>query len=145
MFEDINKKIIEAMKSKDVITVDTLRMLKGAILLEEINKKKNLSDDEIISIINKQIKLRKDSLIEFEKYGRKDLAEKNILEIEILNKYLPVQLSLEEIDKIIDDAIITTNSKIKSDFSKVMGIVVPILKNKTDMSKIKDIIVSKLD
>jgi len=145
MFEDINKKIIEAMKSKDVITVDTLRMLKGAILLEEINKKKNLSDDEIISIINKQIKLRKDSLIEFEKYDRKDLAEKNILEIEILNKYLPIQLSLEEIDKIIDDAIITTNSKIKSDFSKVMGIVVPILKNRTDMSKIKDIIVSKLD
>ena len=101
LLDTINNDMKNYMKEKDSFSLGVVRMVKGAIQLESINKKKELTDEEIISVISKQIKMRKDSIVEFEKGNRQDLVEQNKKEIEILNKYMPEQLSMEEINKII--------------------------------------------
>ena len=101
--------LVAAMKSQDKETLSVLRMVKGAIQLEEINKKSELSDEDFIGVVSKQIKTRKESIVEFEKAGRTDLVEQTQKEIEILNKYMPEQLSEEEIIKVIDEAFNTIN------------------------------------
>ena len=103
MRERILTDLISAMKSKDKERLAVLRMVKGAMQLEEINVKRELNDDEVIRIISKQIKTRKDSIIEFEKGNRNDLIEATNAEIEILNEYMPVQMTEEEISKVIDE------------------------------------------
>ena len=106
LLDTINNDMKNYMKEKDSFSLGVVRMVKGAIQLESINKKKELTDEEIISVISKQIKMRKDSIVEFEKGNRQDLVEQNKKEIEILNKYMPEQLSMEEINKIIDEAFL---------------------------------------
>ena len=91
MKEKILEDLKNAMKNQDKDTLSTIRLLKGALQLEEINKKSELTDDEIIGIVSKQIKTRKESISEFEKAGRDDLAIKTKNEITILEKYLPIQ------------------------------------------------------
>ncbi len=81
----------EAMKNKDSFKLSVIRMVKGAIQLEKINKKRDLTDEEVIDVISKQIKLRKDSINEFTKAGRNDLVENTQKEVEILNEYMPEQ------------------------------------------------------
>lgn len=144
MLEKITNDMISAMKSKDKETLDVIRMIKGAIQLEEINKKKKLDDDEIISIISKQIKMRRESIEEFKKANRIDLIEKNEQEIEMLNRYLPVQLTFEELDNIIDAAIEKTEAKTQNDIGKLMKELIPLIKGKADMSKVNSIIKTKL-
>ena len=141
----INEALVIAMKARDTNTLSTLRMLKGAIQLEEISKKAKLSDEDIISIVYKQIKLRKDSIEEFEKANRKDLIDQYQFEIDILNKYLPIQLTDEEIGIIVDEAIKETKTKNKSDFGKVMSNLSLKVRGKADMSKVSNILKSKLD
>ena len=106
MLERISKDMVEAMKSKDTLKLATLRMLKGAIDLERINKKLDkVTDDDIVVIIGKQIKTRKESILEFEKGNRQDLVDKTNEEINILSAYMPEMLSEEEITTIVMDAI----------------------------------------
>lgn len=144
MFEKINIAIIEAMKSGNKDVVEVLRMLKGAIQLEKINKRVDLNDDDISLIVCKQIKMRKESIVEFEKGNRQDLISKTKSEIEILNDYLPTQLTTEEVNAIIDEAI----KKLGLDNPSQMGLLIkevsPILKGKTDMSQLSIIIKEKL-
>lgn len=136
--------LTSAMKNQDKETLSVLRMVKGAIQLEEISKKHELSDDEFVAIISKQIKTRKESILEFEKAGREDLKEKTEKEIEILNKYMPEQLSEEEVCKVIDDAFRAINPQGQSDMGKIMGFVTPKLKGKADMSFVSKIIKDRL-
>ena len=95
--------IVTAMKAKDKDTLSVLRMIKGAMQLEEINVKHELNDEEMTRIVNKQIKTRKDSIVEFEKGNRQDLIDAVNKEIEILEKYMPEMMSEEEINKVIDE------------------------------------------
>ena len=88
MRDKIINDIMTAMKNKEKEKLSVLRMVKGAIQLEEINKKKNLDDNEVISVISKQIKTRKESIVEFAKGNRQDLIEQTEKEIEILNEYM---------------------------------------------------------
>ena len=136
--------LVAAMKSQDKNTLSVLRMVKGAIQLEEINKKHELTDDEFIGVISKQIKTRKESILEFEKANRTDLIEKTKMEIEILNKYMPEQLSEEEVLKIIDEAFDNVKPQAQSDMGKLMGYVNPKLKGKADMSFVSKTIKEKL-
>lgn len=134
--------LTQAMKSQDKETLSVLRMVKGAIQLEEINNKHEITDDEFIGVVSKQIKTRKESIVEFEKANRNDLVEQTKKEIEILNKYMPEQLSEEEVLKIIDEAFNTVKPESVKDMGKVMAYVNPLVKGKADMSfvskKIKD-------
>ena len=101
MVEKLNKDMIEAMKSKDKDRLVVIRMVKAALKQEQIDHKKEINDDLLIDVVNKQIKMRKDSITEFEKGNRTDLVEKTQKEIDVLMAYLPEQLSKEEVEKII--------------------------------------------
>lgn len=140
IFEDLKN----AMKNQDKELLAVIRMVKGAISLEEINKKRELTDDEVIDVISKQIKTRKESIIEFEKGNRNDLVEKTKSEIEILNKYMPEQLSIDEINKKIEEAFEEIKPTGMSDMGKIMGKVTPIFRGKADMSLVSKIIKDKL-
>ena len=122
MREKIINDMKVAMKNKDKETLAVIRMVKGAMQLEELNLKRELSDDEVIGIISKQIKIRKESIIEFEKAKRNDLIEKNNQEIEILNHYMPEQLSENEINQKIESAISEINAISMKDMGKVMSV-----------------------
>ena len=134
----------EAMKSKDSFKLGVIRMVKGAIQLEKINKKRDLNDEEVIDVISKQIKLRKDSINEFEKAGRNDLADTTKKEVEVLNEYMPEQLSSEEVNKIIDEAFAKVNPTSQKDMGLVMKEVTPKVKGKADMGEVSKIIKEKL-
>ena len=144
MKQNLLNDLVAAMKSQDKETLSVLRMVKGAIQLEEINKKSELSDEDFIGVVSKQIKTRKESIAEFEKAGRTDLVEQTQKEIEILNKYMPEQLSEEEVLKVIDEAFNTVNPQTQSDMGKLMGFVTPKLKGKADMSFVSRTIKEKL-
>lgn len=145
MLDKITKDMIEAMKAKDTLKLSTLRMLKGAIDLERINKKvESISDDDIVVIIGKQIKTRKESIVEFEKGNRQDLIDTTNAEIDILSAYMPEMLSNEEIINIIDDAIKSLNASSIKDMGSVMREITPKVKGKADMSFVSSTIKSKL-
>jgi hypothetical protein len=120
-------------------------MIKGAMQLEEINKKKQLDDDEVIGVVAKQIKMRRESIVDFEKGNRTDLIEEANREIEILNEYMPEQLSEEEVNQIIEEAFNEIQPKENKDMGKIMGFVTPKLKGKADMSNVSKIIKEKLN
>lgn len=145
MKDRILNDMVSAMKSQDKLKLSVLRMVKGAIQLEEINKKSELTDEDVIGVLSKQIKTRKESILEFEKGNRLDLIEQTNKEIEILNEYMPEQLSEEEIVKIIDDAFNKVNPTSVSDMGKIMGIITPQLKGKADMSNVSRIVREKLN
>lgn len=144
MREKLLNDLMLAMKNQDKETLSVLRMVKGAIQLEEINRKHELTGDEFVSVLSKQIKTRKESILEFEKANREDLIEKTKGEIEILNKYMPAQLSEDEVLKIIDDAFNDINPQAQSDMGKLMGYVNPKLKGKADMSFVSKVIKERL-
>jgi len=145
MREKIINDLKNAMKNQDKDALAVIRMVKGAISLEEINLKRELNDDEVIGIIAKQIKTRKESIVEFEKGNRQDLIDKTNAEIEILNAYMPEQLTEEEVVAEIDKAFSIINPRGMKDMGKVMGHLNPILKGKADMSFVSKIIKEKLN
>ena len=144
MRERILNDLVSAMKNKDKEVLAVLRMVKGAIQLEAINKKKDLSDDEVITIISKQIKMRKESITQFEAAGREDLAEQNKKELEILNAYMPEQLSLEEINTILDKVFEEVKPTSVKDMGIIMKTLSPLVKGKADMSLVNSLIKERL-
>ena len=132
------------MKAQDKEKLMVMRMVKGAMQLEELDKKHELSDDEMIGIIAKQIKTRKESIVEFEKGKRQDLIDKTNNEIKILSEYMPEQLSLEEINKEIDK-IFEELKPTKTDIGKVMGRASGLLKGKADLSVVNKLIKERLN
>lgn len=147
MRQKILDDIIKSMKEKNKDKLAVLRSVKGAMQLEEINKKKELNDEDVIGVVAKQIKLRKDSIVEFEKGNRQDLIDQANKEIDILNEYMPEQLSDEDVDAIIDAAFNELNPTQPSDMGKVMGYLTPKLKGKTDLGlvskKVRERIIAK--
>lgn len=134
--EQINEDLKTAMRAKQVEKISTLRMLISAIRNKEISlragEKVALADDKIIEVIKSEIKKRKDSAEAYEQGGRSELAEKEKIEIEILNKYLPEQMSAEEVEKITVDIIAEFGEVTMKDFGKIMGEVMKKAKGKAD-------------
>ncbi len=128
------------MLDKDVLTRDTIRMLISEIKRFEIDNKAEAGEETILSIIQKMVKQRNDSIEQFQKGGRKDLADKEISQLEIIKKYMPAQMSAEEIELIINDVIKSTNSETMQDMGKVMGAAKFQLQGKADMSLVSDIV-----
>lgn len=144
MKQKILNDLKNAMKNqnKDLLTV--VRMVKGAIQMEEIKVKHELNDDEVIGIISREIKTRKESIKEFEKGARNDLIEKTQKEIDILTKYMPKQMTEEEIDAVINEVFAKVKPEKASDMGKVMGAITPLVKGKADMSLVSAKIKEKL-
>ena len=120
MIEKLDKDMIEAMKNKEKDRLTVIRMVKAALKQEQIDHKKEINDDLLIDVVTKQIKMRKDSITEFEKGNRKDLIEKTEEEIKVLENYLPEQLSMEEVIKIIDEIMDEVKPESSKDMGKVM-------------------------
>lgn len=144
LLEQLNSDMITYMKSKDSFSLGVIRMVKGAVQLEKINKKRDLTDEEVIAVISKQIKMRNDSIAEFQKAGRLDLVTQNEQEVELLKKYMPEQLSLEEVNQIIDEAIAKINPTSSKEMGLIMKEVSPKLKGRADMGQVNSIIKDKL-
>lgn len=145
LVEKINDDVKQAMKSQDKEKLSVVRMVKSAVQLAKIELKHDLSDEEVIDVVAKQIKMRKDSIEEFTKAERNDLVEQYQREVEILNEYIPEQLSSEEVTKIIEEVF----DKIKPTSPKQMGLIMkeitPKVKGKFDMGEISKIIKEKLN
>ena len=145
MVEKLDKDMIEAMKSKDKDKLTVIRMVKASLKQEQIDHKKEINDDLLIDVVNRQIKMRKDSITEFEKASRTDLVEKTQAEIDILMNYLPEQLSSEEVNKIIDEIFVEINPTGQKDMGKVMQQASAKLKGKADMKEVSTIIRERLN
>ena len=145
MVEKLDKDMIEAMKSKDKDKLTVIRMVKASLKQEQIDYKKEINDDLLIDVVNRQIKMRKDSISEFEKGNRTDLIEKTQAEIDILMNYLPEQLSKEEVNKIIDEIFAEVNPTGQKDMGKVMQQATAKLKGKADMKDVSTIIRERLN
>lgn len=142
--ERINNDLKEAMKSKDSFRLSVIRMVKGAMQLAKPNPREELTDDDVITVISKQIKMRNDSIKEFEAAGRSDLVEQNKKEIEILNTYMPKQLSEEELTEIIDKVFEEVKPTSQKDMGLIMKNISPLVKGKADMYLVNKLVKERL-
>lgn len=134
-----------AMKSQDKVKLSVIRMVKAAIQMDEIAKKRELTDDEVVSILAKQIKTRKESIQEFAKANRNDLVEQNETEIEILNAYMPKMMEEAEIEALINEVFAKVNPTGVNDIGRVMKEIAPLVKGKADMSLVNSLIKKHLE
>lgn len=145
--QKLKEELKQSMLARDEIKTSTLRMLLSAINYYEIQKRGagyEATDEDVISVIQKEVKQRKDSIEQFRSGGRVDLAQKEQKELEILQKYLPQQLDEDEISEIVDEAIRQTGSTSPQDIGKVMGIVMPKIKGKADGAVVSKIVQERL-
>ena len=132
LLSSIQEEVKTALKSGEKFRASTLRLIVSALKLEEKNKAKALTDNEALEILTKMIKQRKDSISQFETANRMELAQKEKDEIEIIQNYLPEQLSEEELSVLINEVIKETNAESIKDMGKVMGILKPKITGKAD-------------
>ena len=149
MTENVLKLLIQeavksSMRNREKEQTSTLRMAISEIQREEIDKRSVLSDHEITTILQRMIKQRKDSFNQFNSAGREELALKEAREIEILSEFLPVQLSVEEINLAVKESIATLNAESPKDIGKVMGSLKTRLQGKTDMSLVSKLVEENL-
>lgn len=132
LLSSIQEEVKTALKSGEKFRASTLRLIVSALKLEEKNKAKALTDNEALEILTKMIKQRKDSISQFETANRMELAQKEKDEIEIIQNYLPEQLSEEELSVLINEVINEINAESIKDMGKVMGILKPKITGKAD-------------
>lgn len=144
MKEQLLNELKIAMREKDELRKNTITMLRSAILQVEKDSQKTLTDDEITVIISKEVKKRKDSIADYETAGRDDIVSDLNKEIEILSKYLPEQLTEEEIAKLVDEAIVESGAASARDMGKVMQILRPKTAGKADGKIVSEIVKEKL-
>jgi uncharacterized protein YqeY len=133
-----------AMRSKDSSRLGTIRLLLAAIKQKEVDERVELVDADIISIIDKMLKQRRDSIDAFNKAGRKDLVEKEEFEVNVLQGYMPQQLSEKEVEEIIIDAIQSAGANSMREMGTIMNILKPKLAGKTNMGDVSKKIKTKL-
>lgn len=136
--ETLNNDIKTAMKGKDKETLAVLRMIKTAVQAAEIDKKEELNAEEELTILAREAKQRRESLAEFVKAGRDELVAKTEAEIEIVERYLPKQLSVEEVKEVIATVAEKIGATTQKEFGKLMGAVMQELKGKADGNVIKE-------
>tara|TARA_B100000795_G_scaffold251530_1_gene220440 strand:- start:447 stop:860 length:414 start_codon:yes stop_codon:yes gene_type:complete len=133
-----------AMRSKDSLRLGTIRLLLAAIKQKEVDERIELVDSDIVSIIDKMLKQRRDSISAFSKADRKDLVEKEEFELKVLQDYMPQQLTEQEVEKAIVDAIESAGANSMKDMGAIMNILKPKLAGKTNMADVSQNIKSKL-
>lgn len=134
----------QAMKDKDKFTLSVLRMLKSALQLEQIAKKHDLADEEVIAVIKKQVKMRKDSITEFTKYGKDEEVANLNQEVEVLSKYLPEELSEEELVKIIDAVFEELQPSTMKDMGRTVKEIGARTAGRADMSQVSALVKARL-
>jgi uncharacterized protein len=145
LLERLNNDMKEAMKNKEKEKLSVIRMVKAALQNEAIKLgKSQLSEDEELTVLSRELKQRKDSLQEFENAGRSDLVDKTKAEISVLELYMPKQLSEEELVQLIKETIAEVGASSKADMGKVMGAIMPKVKGKADGSLVNKLVQQQL-
>jgi len=148
--EKISSDAITALRQKDKVTLNVLRMVKSKILELEVKLRTKkgrdyqLSDEETLGVITSYAKQRKQSIDSYTEAGRQDLADQEKNELGILNQYLPKQLSREEVEKLVDEALAETGASSMQDIGKVMKALMPKLKGAADGKTVNELVRSKL-
>ena len=141
----IQADIAEAMRSKDTLKLGVLRMMKSAVMNKKIEKMKDLDEPEVLTVFNTLVKQRKDSVDQFRKGGREDLAQKEEAEIKVIESYLPAAASEEDIRRAIEEAIQETSATSMKDMGKVMKATQARLSGKTvDGARVSQMVKEKL-
>lgn len=140
LLNTLNEDMKTAMRAKDKETLAVVRTLKASLQNEQIKLGTELSADDELTILAREMKQRRESLVEFEKADRTDLVEKTKSEIAIVEKYMPKQLSEDEIKTIVSAAIAKTGASSMKDFGKVMGVVMPETKGKADGNDVNRVV-----
>ncbi|UCZ54493.1 GatB/YqeY domain-containing protein [Bacillus shivajii] len=144
LLDQINQEMKVAMKNKDKQRLSVIRSVKSSIQNESIKLTRELTEDEALTVLNREMKQRKESLHEFEQANRNDLVEKTKLEINILEEYLPSQLSEDELEQIVQETVKEVGASSKADIGKVMGAVMPKVKGKADGTKVNQLVQKSL-
>lgn len=142
--ERLNEDMKQAMKSQDKFKLSVIRMVKASIKNLEIDQHKTLDDNEVLDVLSREIKQRKDSLQEFKQAGRDDLVQKLEAEIAILMEYMPQQLSEEEIKVIVQQTIQEVGATSKANMGKVMGALMPKVKGRADGKLVNQLVQQSL-
>ncbi len=142
--ERIASDAIQAMRDKNAVRKDTLRMLRAAIQRREVDERTELDEAQVLAVIEKQVKQARDSISQFIEGGRQDLADKEQNELAVLIEYLPEQMSAEEINQHIQSVIEQTGASSMKDMGKVMGKLKPLLQGKADMAAVSKSIKDQL-
>ena len=142
--EQLTADMKEAMKNKEKERLAVIRMVRGAIRQQEIDGQKELGEEDVIAVISKEVKMRRDSIEEFQKGGREDLVEKTQAEIDVLLPYLPAQLSEDEVRDLVKAAVEQTGAATPKDMGKVMGVLMPKVKGRADGKMVNTIVKSFL-
>ena len=140
----INDDVKAAMKAKDKARLGVLRLITAAIKQREVDERITLNDEQVLAVLEKMIKQRKDSIAQYEKAGRDELAQQEAFEIGIIQAYMPEQLSDDEIDALITEAISSSGAESMKDMGKVMGLLKPKLAGRADMGAVSGKIKAKL-
>jgi hypothetical protein len=140
----INDDVKAAMRGGDARRRDALRLLLAALKQREVDERKALDDADVVAIIDRMIKQRREAIAQFEKGGRQDLAQNEQFEIGTLQAYMPQALPDAEIEAAIIDAMTATGAKVPSDMGKVMGVLKGKLAGRADMSKVSSLVKAKL-
>jgi uncharacterized protein YqeY len=140
----INDDVKAAMKAKDKPRLGVLRLITAAIKQREVDEQITLNDEQVLAVLEKMIKQRKDSITQYEKAGRDELAQQEAFEIGIIQDYMPEQLSDDEIDALISEAISSSGAESMKDMGKVMGLLKPKLAGRADMGAVSAKIKAKL-
>jgi hypothetical protein len=140
----ISEDIKTAMRAKDSDRLSALRLLSSAMKQREVDERIELTDDDILVVIDKMLKQRRDSITQFQAAGRQDLVDKEQFEVQVLNAYMPQALSAQEIEQAISEAITASGAKSMQDMSKVMAQLRPKLAGRADLAKVSGLVKSKL-
>ena len=142
--EQLSEDIKAAMRAKEGETLSTLRLISAAIKQKEVDERIELTDAQVLAVIEKMIKQRKDSITQFKAGGRQDLVAKEEAELAILSAYMPAQMSEAEVAAAVDAAINASGAAGPQDMGKVMAILKPQLAGKADMGAVSQLIKAKL-
>jgi uncharacterized protein len=142
--QQINEDMKTAMRAKDAARLAAIRLLLAAMKQREVDERIELSDADVLAIIDKMMKQRRDSFSQFEAAGRKDLADIEQFEMSVLQGYMPQQLSVAEIDAAIEQAISTSGAASAQDMGKVMAILKPQLAGRADIGKVSGQVKARL-
>lgn len=140
----INDDVKSAMRGGDARRRDALRLLLSALKQREVDERKELADADVVAVIEKMIKQRRESIVQFEKGGRQDLAQNEQFEVGIFQAYMPQALSDAEIDAAVAEAVAASGAKSPADMGKVMGVLKAKLAGRADMSKVSALVRGKL-
>ena len=138
--ERLNADMKEALKAHDAARLSTIRMVISAVRNKEIDSRKDMDDEGVLSVLATSAKQRRESIEQYEKAGRQDLVDKEKAELEVIQSYMPRQMGREEIEALVKDAVAESGAKGPGDMGKVMKVLMPKVKGRADGKLVNEVV-----